>query len=85
MGTHTPGPWVVECDKFIATPDAIVIAELNDGLRGEYPKSGHFNANAQLIASAPELLEACKYLIHLIGEEHVPGNLLTVIRKAEGI
>ena len=85
MSTHTPGPWVVECDKFIATPDAIVIAELNDGLRGEYPKSGYFNANAQLIASAPELLEAYKYLIHLIGEEHVPGNLLTVIRKAEGI
>ena len=85
MSTHTPGPWGVECDKFIATPDAIVIAELNDGLRGEYPKSGHFNANAQLIAAAPELLEACKYLIHLIGEEHVPGNLFTVIRKAEGI
>ena len=85
MGTHTPGPWVVECDKFIATPDAIVIAEVNDGLRGEYLKSGHFNANAQMIAAAPELLEACKYLIHLSGEENVPGNLLTVIRKAEGI
>ena len=54
---HTPGPWVVECDKFIATPDAIVIAELNDGLRGEYPKSGHFNANAQLIAAAPDMLK----------------------------
>ena len=37
----TPGPWVVECKKFIATPKAVVIAELNDGLQGEYPESGH--------------------------------------------
>ena len=58
MSTHTPGPWVIECGKFIATPDAIVIAELNDGLRGEYLKSGHFNANAQLIAAAPDMLKA---------------------------
>ena len=65
MSTHTPGPWVVECDKFIATPDAIVIAELNDGLRGEYPKSGHFNANAQLIAAAPAMYEALRNLLEV--------------------
>ena len=51
----TPGPWVVECKKFIATPKAVVIAELNDGLQGEYPESGHINANATLIAAAPAM------------------------------
>ena len=91
MSTHTPGPWVVECDKFIATPDAIVIAELNDGLRGEYPKSGHFNANAQLIAAAPELLEQLKLAYRMllqtnwIHEDEAMNELLAVIRKAEGI
>ena len=54
----TPGPWVVECKKFIATPKAVVIAELNDGLQGEYPESGHINANATLIAAAPAMYEA---------------------------
>ena len=56
----TPGPWVVECKKFIATPKAVVIAELNDGLQGEYPESGHINANATLIAAAPAMYEALK-------------------------
>jgi hypothetical protein len=65
----TPGPWVVECDKFIATPDAIVITELNDGLRGECPKSGHFNANAALIAAAPAMYEALSELVKYLREE----------------
>ena len=57
----TPGPWVVECKKFIATPKAVVIAELNDGLQGEYPESGHINANATLIAAAPAMYEALQH------------------------
>ena len=59
----TPGPWVVECKKFIATPKAVVIAELNDGLQGEYPESGHINANATLIAAAPAMYEALQSIL----------------------
>jgi len=62
----TPGPWVVECKKFIATPKAVVIAELNDGLQGEYPESGHINANATLIAAAPAMYEALREAQELI-------------------
>ena len=84
---HTPGPWVVECDKFIATPDAIVIAELNNGLRGEYPKSGHFNANAQLIAAAPELLRTLTNLINATNvnaDELDPLTVFVAIEQAKG-
>ena len=70
----TPGPWVVECKKFIATPKAVVIAELNDGLQGEYPESGHINANATLIAAAPAMYEALQALLALIGDEDLPDN-----------
>jgi len=86
----TPGPWVVECDKFIATPDAIVITELNDGLRGECPKSGHFNANAALIAAAPAMYEALQEALKCI-EKHVPKTefaprhwIREVLAQAEG-
>ena len=65
----TPGPWVVECKKFIATPKAVVIAELNDGLQGEYPESGHINANATLIAAAPAMYEALSELVKYLREE----------------
>ena len=70
----TPGPWVVECKKFIATPKAVVIAELNDGLQGEYPESGYINANATLIAAAPAMYEALQALLALIGDEDLPDN-----------
>ena len=92
MNTYTPGPWRTRKDdnNFLlvlqngdkdATWPAIAAIDLEEW--GHDRNEAH--ANLQLIAAAPELLEACKYLIHLIGEEHVPGNLLTVIRKAEGI
>ena len=43
-----------------------------------------FLDNYHLSAAAPELLEACKYLVHMIGEENVPGNCIAAINKAEG-
>lgn len=59
---HTPGPWGFDLGRIIAgpfnealLPYTVVVATIN-----ELPKAG---ANRALIASAPELLEACKALL----------------------
>ena len=36
------------------------------------------------IAAAPAMYEGLKYLIHLVGEENVPGDILATIAQAEG-
>lgn len=54
MTKHTPVPWKVS-GKFIISEPNLAIAELS-----VVPE---IVANARLIASAPELLEACKDLI----------------------
>ena len=70
---HTPGPWVVK------TPDHFVDG-LAHFVVSEHPQVGYFHiaemgvhdgreqsaANARLIASAPEMLEALKYAAEII-------------------
>ena len=62
---HTPGPWSYNRDEggchghVISTSDYIV-AELPDFGDGAAP---HTEANARLIAAAPELLDALKVAI----------------------
>ena len=65
MNKHTPGPWRVEFHD---------TGQYTAHIQGEYPNKtirtiavilpyageGESRANANLIASAPELLEACK-------------------------
>ena len=70
---HTPGPWV-------ATSKAIVSGRTNIMHRPKWWHEGLLeaedNANARLIAAAPELLDAlCTLLNRLdgIGGEHVTG------------
>jgi len=67
--SHTPGPWFahdfsginegdVEASDFsvsCTTPDHITVAVMGTGLRN---KKEEWEANAHLIAAAPELLEA---------------------------
>lgn len=55
-GTFTPGPW--RLDQMLVTSffAQVPIAEIRCSM---HPK-GTPEANAQLIAAAPELLEACK-------------------------
>lgn len=73
---HTPGPWVHEVYKG------------KYDVHGE-PGTGYVaknidrEANARLIAAAPELLEILKVLV---GHEHVPdavGKARAIIAKAE--
>jgi len=63
MSAHTPGPWSTYVNKW---PDEIVIRSMfQDGSeRAKVATTNHGNAN--LIAAAPELLEA---LIRLLDDE----------------
>ena len=61
MSKHTPGPWKVSLtdDTTVIAPDNSVIAEID----GDYNQPDLWpimEANARLIAAAPELLEALK-------------------------
>lgn len=70
---HTPGPW-----KYIALGQMVETAEPVN-MRREY---GHICdlrepvnvADAALIAAAPELLEACKQLIGVIGAHEMDSR-----------
>jgi hypothetical protein len=75
--THTPGPWFaqdfsalnegdVEASDFTVsctTPDHITVAIMGKGLRN---KKDEWEANALLIAAAPELLEALESMVEMV-------------------
>jgi len=86
---HTPGPWKVGGTRItVYTQDGLTIATAKryDGLDAE--------ANAQLIAAAPELLKACKSVIQwyedsgntdpAIGSVELWSQCKKAIAKAEG-
>ena len=72
MSEHTPRPWIRASDEggsereICTAPDAeldsILIARVEYDLR---PTNGakQWNANSNLIAAAPDLLEACKGIV----------------------
>lgn len=92
---HTPGPWRLmnsskagflnvytthQTGELEATD---FICEIGPGARNE----GEINANARLIAAAPELLEACKAVSRLdYLQEHnaLAAQVKAAIQKAEG-
>ena len=101
MSNHTPGPWFVEDnDRAIssnaATDIALVnMANIRYGWDGpDFLTASHRAANAQLIAAAPELLEALKYCRNKIafmqefGEWYSPERAIekadAAIAKATG-
>lgn len=57
-GEHTPGPWNVEHDTEIIAAEGKRIAEADT--RSINFVNGEANANASLIAAAPDLLAACE-------------------------
>ena len=91
---HTPGPWttkVWQLDVGETIKDLRFFYEVNDGAQGLEER----HANARLIAAAPELLEACKYLTKEIDLSklnikkdfsliNAHAAALKAIRKAEG-
>lgn len=75
MSKHTKGPWEVidhNGPQSIYGPDGERVARLGfmDAGEGGRPRQ---NANASLIASAPDLLEALEGLLKAIGE-HATGS-----------
>lgn len=87
--SHTPGPWFahdfsglnegdVEASDFsvsCTTPDHITVAIMGKGLRN---KKDEWEANARLIAAAPELLEALEELYRLIDDAHDGDRVFTL-------
>ena len=84
---HTPGPWTYrkDDDSIIAPHEGLQVCQLNDGTNSQC------EANAALIAAAPELLEALKGLAdHAHQCAHFGAmDLLeradSAIEKAEGL
>jgi hypothetical protein len=59
MSKHTPGPWVAE--EYPVSPDHTVWG-VCDG-NGRLMTDIHTEADARLIAAAPELLQALRWLL----------------------
>lgn len=84
---HTPGPWV--SSPYIGPDDSwFITADGNKICGGGAP--GINEANANLIAAAPDLLDACKRASEILRGRGSPGwgvakdILNTAIAKAEG-
>jgi hypothetical protein len=91
MNKHTPGPWQVEPNPFESAP--MVSTENRTIAKVLYwggSEDGEVNANAHLIAAAPELLEALEDILwsldhldlHEIADKK--NSLSDVIAKAKG-
>ena len=81
--THTPGPWRIDSktrfgDHTIAAGDSVKTCEFIAKTQNE--------ANARLIAAAPELLEALQLVYANAGEspEWIRARIDSAISKAEG-
>lgn len=98
MITHTPGPWRADepgiaddfCDRRVGIFDA---GPGNPGIIAEvyaYLNPGTMKANARLIAAAPELLAALRYILALQATDKLPFPLIALdqaraaIAKATG-
>lgn len=92
MSRHTPGPWTAEGwnNTTVNAADGSTITAAPGGVRGA--KISEIQANARLIAAAPDLLAALELFL---AQYHVPGSAyrearpeiqaaLAAISKAKG-
>lgn len=88
MSKHTPGPW--EADQVGQVWGKINNRDVRVADMGSF----NMNANARLIAAAPELLEACRHAEAILGRiiegkewgaiEEYADTVRAAIAKAEG-
>ena len=89
----TPGPWVVTYDKDsvpqfgVDSASKVSIADVYGWQKGKV-HLGVAQANARLIASAPQLLAALRGLLDMVTDNRTHGhevdNAVTAIDAAEG-
>lgn len=78
MGGYTPGPWAIYRDGFLYGVRRSVdgwsqsICRVDWKIQGN--PDGEAQANARLIAAAPELLEALREGRRAIGDHHAPND-----------
>jgi hypothetical protein len=89
MSKHTPGPWYREARGMVTSDASGIDPFCSIAIAG----GANREANARLISSAPELLEACKRVLESVpfasyrgdGElEELELFLHTAVAKAEG-
>ncbi len=75
---HTPGPWIVGISEdFSGWP----MFRLRD-MENSDPNAREAQANARLIAAAPDLLAACESALALLGNPGDDGPVSTALRAA---
>lgn len=87
-GKHTPGPWTVDTNGGGRFSNSIAAKVVASGLIADvsdwWYDVGQAEANAHLIAAAPDLLEALVELLPLADDEvsHTYDNVLDIARAA---
>ncbi len=80
MTNYTPGPWTAV--KLIVVKMTMIHA---DPIATCWPAEGSEQANARLIAAAPELLEALREVVRISDRKHNAWDKAkAAIAKAEG-
>ncbi|QJP06319.1 hypothetical protein [Pseudomonas multiresinivorans] len=87
MSKHTPGPWMVDDSEYLAEGGGLCVMQGNDCIAvvGDFNPSHPIDANARLIAAAPELLEALQAVIDhgvMTGDEWVAEKAMAAIARA---
>lgn len=102
VGKHTPGPWVItshrppysEGNDFPGVGISIPSEELTSGIHEDAIEVWGENseANARLIAAAPDLLQSCRGMLHALETDYrdtgkwdeLMGEAVAAIAKATG-
>lgn len=82
MSKHTPGPWEVEGVGQVIVPARPPAWRTLADIYGEHGDEEQADADAHLIAAAPDLLWACEAL--LSGSAKAPLLARAAIAKAKG-
>ena len=86
MSKHTPGPWKIEWGEDSSGPFVAEICSENgdhivDTESGNYPP---YEADARLIAAAPDLLAVCKRQLAMGEPFSMHEAMRAAVDKAEG-
>ena len=86
---HTPGPWNITEEGFIAAADGRRVGELHGNPRDVYAEAARIAADRALMASAPDRLAALRGLLNLHiahhnNPEHAAARAVIMAARREG-